>query len=296
MVHVLGRIRISPLFSSAIIVASIFLMIFSALIWLSEPAGEWLDRAPKLIREVEFKFYNIRKKVQEAQKTTEKLEAMTEVGTDYQEKVVVEGPSLAEQLIGHGRSFSVTAFMVTVLLYLFLAKGGAFLNQVTHAIGNNKVNMQLMNEIRHEITGYLLVISFINLCLGIITAGVMALLDMPNPFLWGVMAGFLNFVPYIGGAVTTGVLVIVSFVTFENWTRILLPPMLYILINATEGFIVTPMVLGNRFSINPIVIILSLLFWGWIWGVVGMFLAMPILVFGFAFVNKINMTKSKTAH
>ncbi len=116
-----------------------------------------------------------------------------------------------------------------------------------------------------------------------------ALFGMPNPLLWGAVAGAFNFIPYLGGAVTTVILAIVSFVTYDRWFDILLPPLVFILINGLEGYIITPVIVGKQLSLNPIVIFLSLLFWGWIWGVVGLFLATPILVTVLISTNKLNL-------
>jgi predicted PurR-regulated permease PerM len=145
----------------------------------------------------------------------------------------------------------------------------------------------MLRDIRREITRYLVTISIINAALGIITAGVTALFGLPNPLLWGVVAGVLNFIPYLGGAVTTVILTIVSFVTFEGWVDILLPPLVFVIINGLEGNVVTPIIIGKRLSLNPIGIFLSLLFWGWIWGVAGVFLATPILVTLLISANKL---------
>ena len=149
----------------------------------------------------------------------------------------------------------------------------------------------MLNEIRHETTRYLVTISTINFILGVLTAAMTALLGLPNALLWGVVAGILNFIPYLGGAVTTIILAVVSFVTFDRWFDILLPPLVFVTINGLEGNIITPIILGKRLSLNPIGIFLSLLFWGWIWGVAGVFLATPILVTLLITVNKLNLQK-----
>ena len=289
LVYGLRRIRIPPLIGAVVIVASMLSVLFFAFMWLSIPAGDWLDRAPGLIREAEYKLYRFKKNIEEARKTTEQLQEMTDVDAGKREKVVIEGPSLAQQAIGHTKNFSVTALIVIVLLYLFLSQGEAFLNQLADALGDRKTHMQLLHDIRHEITRYLLTISVINFTLGVVTAAMTTLFGMPNPLLWGAVAGTFNFIPYLGGAVTTVILAIVSFVTYDRWFDILLPPLVFVLINGLEGYIITPVIVGKRLSLNPIVIFLSLLFWGWIWGVVGLFLATPILVTVLISANKLNL-------
>jgi len=289
LVYGLRRIRIPPLIGAVVMVASMLYVLFFAFMWLSVPASDWLDRAPGLIREAGYKLYSFKKNIEEARKTTEQLQEMTDVDAGKREKVVIEGPSLTQQAVGHTKNFSVTALIVIVLLYLFLSQGQAFLNQLAGALGDRKAHMQLLHDIRHEITRYLLTISVINFTLGVVTAAMIALFGMPNPLLWGAVAGVFNFIPYLGGAVTTVILAIVSFITYDRWLDILLPPLLFILINGLEGYIITPVIVGKRLSLNPIVIFLSLLFWGWIWGVVGLFLATPILVTVLISANKLNL-------
>jgi predicted PurR-regulated permease PerM len=291
LVNGLRRVWIPPLIGAAVIVALMIVMFISAFVWLSAPAGEWLDRAPGIIRETKYKLYEFKRKTEQARKTTDQLKEMATVGNGKKEKVVVEGPSLTQQVIGYAGTFGMTAFIVIVLLYLFLAWGGTFLDQFAAALGDGNAHRQLLNEIRHETTRYLVTISTINFILGVLTAAMTALLGLPNALLWGVVAGILNFIPYLGGAVTTVILAIVSFVTFERWFDILLPPLVFVTINGLEGNIITPIILGKRLSLNPIGIFLSLLFWGWIWGVAGVFLATPILVTLLITVNKLNLQK-----
>ena len=287
-VYVLGRLRIAAVFGAAITVALLLAILFFAFFWLWAPAGEWLDRAPGVMRQAEYKLYEFKRKVAEVQKTTEKLQEMTDVNADKSKTVVVEGPSLTEQLIGQAGAFGVTTLIVLVLIFLFLAQGGALLDQLVESVGERKKHIQLLQEIRQDIGRYLITISIINFVLGLVTAGLNALLGMPNPLLWGAVAGALNFIPYLGGAVTTAILAAVAFVTFEHWGDILLPPLLFVMINGLEGYIVTPMILGKRFSLNPIVVFLSLIFWGGIWGIAGVFLATPILVTIIVVANKLD--------
>ncbi|MFZ0132476.1 MAG: AI-2E family transporter [Desulfobacterales bacterium] len=291
MVRGLERVRIPPLIGAAVMVMLLLVLFFSAFVWLSTPAGEWLDRAPGLIKETKSKLYDVRKRVDVARKTTEQLKEMTDIAPEKNDKVVVEGPSLTQQVLGQAKNFSLAAFIVIVLLYLFLAWGGIFLTQLAQLFGESQANRQMMLDIRREFGRYLFTITVINTVLGIITAAVTAWFGLPNPWLWGVVAGTLNFIPYLGGAITTAILIIVSLVTHEKWLDILLPPLIFITINGLEGNIITPIILGKRLTLNPIIVFLSLLFWGWLWGVVGLFLATPILVTILIWAEKLNLKK-----
>lgn len=291
MVRGLERAHVPPIIGAAVMVLLLLVLLFSVFAWLSTPAGEWLDRAPGLIKETKYKLYDVKRKVEEARKTTEQLKEMTDITAEKNDKVVVEGPSLTQQVIGQARSFSLAALIVVVLLFLFLAWGGVFLTQVARLFGESQANRQMMLDVRREFGRYLFTITIINAILGIITTAMTAWFGLPNPWLWGVVAGSLNFIPYLGGAITTIILIVVSLVTHEKWLDILLPPLIFITINGLEGNIVTPIILGKRLALNPIIVFLSLLFWGWLWGVVGLFLATPILVTILISAEKLNLKK-----
>lgn len=130
--------------------------------------------------------------------------------------------------------------------------------------------------IERGITRYLGTITLINAALGLITACPWRCWGMPNPALWGVVAGSLNFVPYVGGLITTIILAMVSLIAFDTVGRILAPPLVFMFFTALEGNFVTPTIAGRRLGLNPLLLVIALLFWGWIWGVPGMLLVVPI--------------------
>jgi predicted PurR-regulated permease PerM len=106
----------------------------------------------------------------------------------------------------------------------------------------------------------------------------MYLLGVPNPLLWGVMAGIFNFIPYFGGIVSFSILAIVGLLTFDELWRALSLPGTFLILTVVEGYLITPLIVGRRMNLNPVVIVFAVLFWGWMWGVPGALLAVPILV------------------
>jgi predicted PurR-regulated permease PerM len=109
------------------------------------------------------------------------------------------------------------------------------------------------------------------------TALAMALLGMPNPVLWGALAAVNNFIPYLGSLVTVGVLTVVAAVSFDTLGQIVAPPLIFFALTTFEGQFLTPMLLGKRLTLNPVVIFLALLIWGWLWGIPGVLMAVPLL-------------------
>src|SRR5690606_35540733 len=116
-----------------------------------------------------------------------------------------------------------------------------------------------------------------NAGLGVATGLAMAALGVPNPALWGVLAAINNFVPYLGSLATAIVLAIVAAVTFESLGAIVAPPLVFLALTTIEGQFLTPMLLGRRLTLNPVVIFLALLVWGWLWGIPGVLMAVPLL-------------------
>jgi predicted PurR-regulated permease PerM len=111
----------------------------------------------------------------------------------------------------------------------------------------------------------------------LLSSGELFLLDMPNPVLWGVLAGIANYVPYLGGIVTTVVLALVAVLRFDDLNHALLVPAVFVALNFVEGNLLKPMVVGRQLLLNPVVLFLGVLFWGWIWGIAGSLLAVPLL-------------------
>jgi predicted PurR-regulated permease PerM len=122
-----------------------------------------------------------------------------------------------------------------------------------------------------------LTITLINAGLGLAVGIAMSWLGMPNPVLWGVMTGCFNFIPYLGAVSSAIILTLVALLTFDGLDRALLVPSMFMGLTTLEGFFVTPMIVGHRLTLNPVAIFIWLTFWGWLWGVPGMLLAVPLL-------------------
>ncbi len=175
----------------------------------------------------------------------------------------------------------VGALVVTVVLSFFLlTTGDRLLNhtlQLISSFRDRRNVVAMVHEVEHGISTYLLTVSLINVGLGVVVAGAMWLLGVPNPMLWGAMACVLNFIPYLGAITGSIIVFLVAVYFFDSLAYAFLVPLTYSIITAMEGNLVTPMLLGRQMRLSPVVVFLSLLFWGWMWGVGGALLAVPIL-------------------
>lgn len=248
---------------------------------LSEPASTWLQKAPQIMRQLEQKLRPIKQKVEEVEKAAQQVERVTRAEQPRTPTVEVRGPSLRTMLLGHAQQLLASGVVMFFLLYFLLATGDQLRARLASLAESNEGRANLL-EIAHRvevtISSYLATVTLINTGLGLLTALLTYLLGMPNPMLWGAMAALLNFIPYLGALTTTVVLGIVALLTFDELARALLVPASFLILTSLEGQVVTPLLLGKRLALNPVVIFLGLIFWGWLWGVAGALLAVPILV------------------
>ena len=126
----------------------------------------------------------------------------------------------------------------------------------------------------------MLTISIINTVVGLVFACVLYLLGLPlaEALLWGTTAALLNFAPYVGPLIGIVAMLLVGFVSFEEPFQSMLPAVAYLVLHTIEGQIVTPIILGRRMALSPLVLILALMLFGWLWGIIGLLLAVPLLV------------------
>jgi predicted PurR-regulated permease PerM len=138
--------------------------------------------------------------------------------------------------------------------------------------------MRIMNDIERNLAGYLAVVTVINVVLGIIVAIGAWLIGLPNPAIFGLLAAFLNYVPYVGPAIMVVVLFGVGLVTFPSLSHALIAPAALVGLTTLEGHFITPTIVGRRITLNPLVVVLALAFWTWMWGPIGAFLAVPVSI------------------
>jgi predicted PurR-regulated permease PerM len=167
-----------------------------------------------------------------------------------------------------------------ILLYFLLAYDGVFLAKLIKlmpTLSDKKRAVSIAHEIEGQVSRYLFTITLINCCLGVAVGTAVGFLGMPNPFMWGVMVAILNFIPYLGALTGIVLMTLAAMLSFPSASYALLFPAAYFILASLEGNFITPMVMGRSLTLNPVLVLLSLTFWGWMWGIVGIILAVPIL-------------------
>jgi predicted PurR-regulated permease PerM len=248
---------------------------------LKDPAEQWLDEAPRSLHQLELRMRTLKQSITQVQAATEEVAKLGSNSTEKSKEVVVKDSKLDNQLLVVTQKTAAGIFTTLVLLFFILGWGDRLYRNLVNALPHFREQRRavvIAQKVESAITAYLATITIINLALGAVVGGAMYLMDMPNPVLWGVLAGVNNYVPYLGPAVTAVVLAFVALLSYQTIGEALMIPGVFLLITSVEGYIVTPMAVGRQFTLNPLLIMLSVLFWFALWGVVGALLTVPALV------------------
>lgn len=270
----------APVAAAAILLLFVSGMFFGVM-QLATPASQWLERGPQALRLVEQNFLSVKRSVVEMGKATQALEKAARMSDARPTpQVEVKTDSLGGTLVDWTMEFVIGLVATLILLYFFLASGDLFLEKLVKVIprfSDKRRAVEIVRGIEESISTYLMTVTGVNICLGVLIGATMYVLGMPNPLLWGVMAAILNFIPYVGSIIGLGAITLAATVSFQQIHGIAMVSASYLLLTALEGNFVTPMLLGKRLTLNPVVVVITVLFWGWLWGTLGALLAVPFV-------------------
>jgi predicted PurR-regulated permease PerM len=281
-VRTLKRARIPEPIGAAIVVLSIVAAIGVGGYFLEEPAQTWIAKAPQSLAVADIKIRKLRRPMEQMTKSAAQMAraASATSGVPRTQEVTLAGPTIFDRVVSTSASLLAGALETLVLLYFLLASGDLFLQKLTKMLPefrDKKKAVAIARETETSISMYLSTVALINMIEGVVVALVMWALGMPNPVLWGVLALFVEFVPYLGALVMVGVLTLAALSTFESVGRIIAVPASYLVINLLQAYVLTPLLLGRRLTLNPVAILMGLILWWEIWGVAGAFIAVPLL-------------------
>ncbi len=279
----LKRHRINEPLGAAIVVLGSTTLVLGALALLSAPASDWIDRAPAALAQVERKVRTLAAPIMRWEATAARVESMASGGAGAAPAgAVARRTGIMLQLFGGAANLMVASISVIFLTYFLLASGDLFMRKTMKALpysaGTSGVPQKISDEVESAVSAYLRVSTFINIGLGLATWGVLALLGMPNAGLWGTLAGLLNVVPYLGAIATTGILAVAALTVFDSVGHAMLVPAAYFGLNMIESNVATPLLLGRQFPLNTVAILVGVMLWGFIWGIPGAILAVPLMV------------------
>lgn len=289
LVRRMRKARIMEPIGAAIVLIAFLAITVSAIYGLSTPAQEWSERVPELVRTIDYRLRPLSEPLKQARDAAEQVSAVTDkvatpeddtTGAEQKVTVTIEEQSWVTDLVSGTPQALANIGIVIVLMYFLLAGGDSFLNKlvsVTPKLRDKKRAVSIMRDIQSGISHYLLTCTIINTILGVVAAVAMYFLGMPNPVLWGALVGLLNFAPYIGPAMSLVVLTLVALLSFPTLGQALLVPLVVFGINILEGQLITPHIIGRRLALSPVVVFTSIVVWGWLWGIPGALMAIPIV-------------------
>jgi predicted PurR-regulated permease PerM len=280
-VQLLERLRVPRLLASAVVVLSVVGLLGVGMTALAAPAKIWIDKTAQSLQQLEQRSRATTRPIEDIKKATGQLQEATQVtaGPALQE-VRVAAPALGDLLLS-GTPHVVASILSTIILvYFLLVSGDVFLRKLVNVIPtfrDKKRAVDITRQIETDISFYLLNFTLVNVGLGVTMAIVTALLGFPNPILWGVLVAVLNFVPYVGAITSMAMLAMVGLQTFDSVPQALAAPAILVGLVAISAEVVTPYVLGRGLLPNPVAIFIAIMLWGWLWGIVGVLLAVPLL-------------------
>tara|TARA_R110000868_G_scaffold266274_1_gene525320 strand:- start:212811 stop:214085 length:1275 start_codon:yes stop_codon:yes gene_type:complete len=291
VVRTLARYHIPQSITAMAIVLTLSASVIAGVYGLSGPVSKWVDDAPRIERQLRLRLADLGgplEKLRDAQKQVEKATEQDQ-GTDVQ-KVVVKEPNLISQAAQGAPEIVAGIALMMVLLLFILSSGDMIYQKLVRALptfGDRRKGLRIAHDIEREVSRYLLTISMINIGLGILVGVLLGIVGMPNPILWGIVATVLNYVPVLGAVVGVGIVGMVALVSMPTITSAMLAPAVYLACTMLEGQLLTPALVGNRLRINSVAIILAIAFWGWLWGFIGVLVAVPFLIVTRVFANHV---------
>jgi predicted PurR-regulated permease PerM len=265
-----------------IIIVGLFGAIGTIAFTISGPASGWIQKAPEVLPSLKDKLVVLRQPLDYMQQAFKQVEDVaTPGGQDGTPTVAVKDQSAIARNLAAG-TFLVLGrlFTTMVILFFLLAAGDRLLRgliEVLPTFSDKRQAVDIGNEIQRQIGGYLLTITVMNSLVGTLTGLTMWYLGLGDPILWGAAAFLLNYVPILGPLTGIGVFLVAGILTLDWPLLALLPASIYAIIHIAEGEIITPMLLSKRFTLNPVLVIVSLFFWHFVWGIAGALLAVPLL-------------------
>lgn len=284
IVRSLAKLKIPLPLGSALILISLIAVAVYSISMLAAPATSWLEKAPYSVQQLERKLLPLKQpiqKVAQASGEIEKLATTTpETRSQKQTTVEIRKHPIAETLVLRTPEVIVSTVLVLILLFFLLSYDGVFLGKlikILPTLSDKKRAVSIATEIEEQVSRYLVTQTMINLGLGLAVGATVGAMGLQNPIMWGAMVAVLNFVPYLGAL--TGIICITlgAILSFDSLSYAMLFPAVYLGFATIEGNLITPWVMGRSLTLNPVMILLSLTFWGWMWGITGIILAVPIL-------------------
>ena len=278
--RLLERLRVPRILAALLLILALFGTIVGLGTAISGPARTWAAKLPEGVPRLQERLSFMKEPINTLQRFLQQVEDFEGAGPSPNANASAQGPTLLTKLFNGTRNFASGFFTTVLFLFFLLVSGDIFMHRLVEIMprfsGKRQV-VEISQQIETDISAYLLTITIMNAAVGIAMALAMWLTGVGDPILWGTVAFLLNYVPILGTAFGVLIFFLAGLLTNDTLWQALLPAGLYIGLHLIEGETVTPMLLAKRFTLNPVLVIIALVFWFWMWGIPGAILSVPML-------------------
>lgn len=264
---------------------AIVVLAFSAIL---QPAFTLFDRLPDLIDQIGSRYQELQRDFAWLANANDRLAEL--IGQSGANEVVLAGPSVFQQ-VAISAPVLLLEVMLTFLMAFFMVEARGRLRRNIlfgrNSFGTSVKAARVLREVQDRVAAYILTVAWINLGVGIVVALGAWAMGLPAPIMWGGLATLLNFIPYVGPLAMTALLVLFGLGTADTVFLGLIPAVAYVVLHVFEANAITPAILGRRFTMNPVMILLAFSYFTWIWGAIGALLSVPLLLMLTAFFDHI---------
>ncbi|MEO8080538.1 MAG: AI-2E family transporter, partial [Caldimonas sp.] len=282
-VRALRRAGVHEYIGAGLVIAAVLGVIVLFAMLVAAPAAAWWARAPLIVHEL----------VESVQRWRDALfpyatpaplvraPGLPVPADALGQRLAVEGWTFTRLAIGSTISFAVSTAATVILLYFMLASEQWFVMRTAAAFRRPRTRALVLSGLRQaqrDIGRFISTMSLVNVALGAATGIALWLIGLPNPVLWGTTTAVLSFVPYLGPLLVAILLLLAGSVTFGTGVEMFGPPAAFLVLHGIEANFLSPLIMGHRLRLSPVFVFLSVLVWGWLWGVAGAFIAVPLLL------------------
>ncbi len=269
---------------AALVIVAVLAVIVALAMLVAAPAAAWWARAPVIVHEL----------IDAVQRWRDALfpyappaslvrpsQAAAAAADPLNERLASEGWTFTRVAIGETISFALSASATVILLYFLLASERWLVMRAAAAIPRSRARALVLSGFRQaerDIGLFISTMSLVNVALGIVTGLALWLIGLPNPVLWATTTAVLAFIPYLGPLLITALLLLAGSVAFGTGLAMLGPPAAFLLLHGIEANFLSPMIMGHRLRLQPVFVFLAVMTLGWLWGIAGAFLAVPVLL------------------
>jgi predicted PurR-regulated permease PerM len=277
--RVLERWHVPRILAALLLILAVFGTIVGLGAAIEGPASTWAAKLPEGIPRLQERLSFLQAPINTLQRFLQQVEG-SGPPAGAPTAASMGSSRLMTKLFTGTRDFASGFFMTILFLFFLLVSGDTFLRRLVEILpsfSNKRQAVDISQQIESDISAYLVTITLMSAAVGIATAIVMWLTGIGDPILWGAVAFLLNFVPILGPILGVVIFLLAGLLTIDTLWQAFLPAGLYLGIHLIEGETITPMLLAKRFTLNPVLVIISLVFWFWMWGAPGAILSVPML-------------------